>query len=337
MWYLFGVVSAEHNGNIMSLVKTIDFKNIAIIVKEIEKWDPNKSNKTELLNELLTHQKTLEVIMQQQLVIPIKFGTVVDSLEDIQIILKENFSIFQQVLKEMEGKIEISLAVSWDEPAQLKKISEEDEDICKMKKIVRNNNDLNFLITAGKIVANKLQEKRKKIADEISRKLNYLTISKVDHERLEDKMILNTSFLIEQEKEESFEECINQIDKNFQGELDFKYISPLPPHSFRTIHIQKISFQQLTAALELFKIREKTTFKELKKKNRELIRNYHPDAKQENTENDLSRVHEAFNLLKNFYRAKEKLFVNFDTDLCFLTTISESNSNNMAGEECKKN
>ncbi|MEI6242425.1 MAG: GvpL/GvpF family gas vesicle protein [Chlamydiota bacterium] len=326
MWYLFGVIALKKKE---FSEKTISFKNIAIIAKEIDSWDLDKSNKVVLLNELLSYQKTLEKIMQQQLVIPIKFGTVVNSLEDIQIILTKNHALFQKILKEMEGKVEISLAGSWDEQEQVKEISKEDKEICKMKTEAQKNPDLNSLIKIGKALASRLEERRTKFSAEIFKKLEPLTISKVDHEKLEDKMLINSSFLISQENEERFVECLSQFEEKVQNKIQFKYISPLPPHSFRSVHIQKLSSRQLTEVLELFEIGENTTFEELKNKNRELILKFHPDTEGKNRESDFSRVHEAFNLLKNFYHEKEKPFVNLDKEHCFLTTIADGSLHNI--------
>lgn len=328
MWYLFGLIAAKERE---FSEKTFRYKNIAIVAKEIESLDLSKLNRVKLLTELLNYQQTLEKIMLEQLIIPIKFGTVVDSLEDIQTILEINYDRFQQILKEMEGKVEISLAGTWDEKEQIIEISNEDQEICEMKAEAQHTGDVNFLVKIGKALASKIEEKKIKIADEICKELEYLTIAKEDHERIEDRMILNSSFLIAQEKEESFVECITKIEEKFQKKIQFKYISPLPPYSFCTIFIQKPSSQELKGAIDLFEIREDTTFENLKTKYRELIIKFHPDGEGEHKEEDFSKVHNAFNLLKSFYLENEKPFVNLDKEHCFLTTISKGSSRKKGG------
>jgi len=322
MWYLFGIVAVDDR-NAMLSERTVCFKDIAIIARKTEKWDLNGLDKTEIFHRLLSHQKTLEIIMQHQSVIPIKFGTVVNCLEEIQVILQRNLDLFRRILKEMKGKIEFSLSISWDEKAQLKKICQEDKDISEIKTEVINKGGLDALAKFGKALENKLRERKTQITAGILKELNHLIIARIDHKIPEEKIIANISFLIPQDREEKFLECIGHVDEKFGGEIDFKCISPLPPHSFCTVHIQKLSSQKLSEAFEFFKIREETTLEELKNKNRELIRCYHPDTKQENEEDDLLRVHETFNLLKNFFIAKDdKPFVNLDKERCFFTTIS---------------
>lgn len=336
MWYLFGIVGSEHVGDyvfsvepyestILS-VKMVCFKNIAIIAKEIDIWNIDELNKVEMLNKLLIHQKTLEEIMQQQLVVPIKFATLVDSLKDIQIILEENFDLFQKILKEMEGKIEFSLAVSLDVQAQLKKIAEEDANICKMKGQTQTNVDSKLIVEIGRILKDRLEELKTKIGIEIFNKLGQLAKVIVDHGRFEDNIILNTSFLISREEEEIFMQRIYELDEKFKGEFYFKCLCPLPPYNFRTVNIQKIAPKKLKEALALFEVREDMSLEDLKSKNRELVQHYHPDARQtdsRNSEQDFSQILQALDLLKSFCGTEEKPFFNLDAEHCFLTTIVE--------------
>lgn len=339
MWYLFGIVGdsqttdygpigfADPCGKKQVLVKAIPFNDIAIIVSQIETWSRDESNKADLLKKLLVHQKTLETVMQQQLAIPIKFGMVVKSKADILIIIEKYYALFKKALQEMDGKMEAAITVSWDTKDQLEKIVEEDKKLQVMQHEARTNGmQTKAVIKIGRILQQRLEEERVRIASEILQDLESVSKVRVDHERMEDKMILNSSFLLPKKKEQELMDHIYKLDKQFHEKFYFKCLSPLPPHSFRTIVIRQIPAERLEEMIVLFGVQENTTLDDLKKKNRELTQRYHPDTttvEKETPDVEFSQIHQSFDLLKSFYKTEERPFASLDKDRCFLTSIVE--------------
>lgn len=320
MWYLFGIIKLENpekcaaGGFAGHPLRAIPFQEIAIVTQELPVWDIDECQKADLLQKLLTHQKTLEKIMQETFVLPIKFGCVVDSLQDIQSILKRGYPLFCQAIQELNGKIEINLTVTWDVSDQLKTIAVGDSKIKAMKEEAALGGKKELFLAVGQALEGKLGERRQNLATQIFQKLDNLHEGRVDHECLEDRMVLNTSFLVSKEKEESFSAAVRQCDQDLQGALYFKCLMPLPPHSFRTIAIQKVSPEALLEATKLFEVGPETTLEELKGKNRQLIQQFHPDRKPDSKEEIFSLIHQSFGLLRELYELEEKPFANMNSN-----------------------
>lgn len=344
MWYLYGIINdgkeidfgeiglADPYGKQVS-VRSIPYKDIAIVASEMDEWHIDEQNKQDLMQKLLAHQKTLEEVMRQRLVIPVKFGTVVKDMKDVEIILERGSAVFKSALADMEGRFEVNLTASWDIPTQLKRIAEEDEEIKAMKREAQTSGSRELIMKIGMELEDKLEGRRKKVASEIFAFLDGWCGNQVDHERLENKMIFNASFLISKDNEGDFLKSIHQLDKEFGGEFSFKCLMPLPPHSFRTVLIQRIVPERLREAIELFEVGEGTTLEDLKEKNRELTQRYHPDTlraggeraegEQAKGEQKFSQIHETYDLLKAFYKMEERPFANLDIERCYLTRVVE--------------
>ena len=86
-------------------VYTIHFQNIAIVV--------SKANGEVLpdRNNLLSHQQTVSKVMKQFSVIPMSFGNVFHSEEDVILITKHLEHEFEKLFLEIENKIEVGLKV----------------------------------------------------------------------------------------------------------------------------------------------------------------------------------------------------------------------------------
>jgi hypothetical protein len=109
-------------------VQTVHFRDIAAVVSNtpMVAQDPTRDN-------VLAHQRVNETVMQQHTVIPMSFGTVFKTDDDIMELLRSAYDAFSDVLNKMQDKFEFGLKVLWDRDQILREIEEEDEDIRRLK------------------------------------------------------------------------------------------------------------------------------------------------------------------------------------------------------------
>ena len=88
--------------------------------------DPTREN-------VLAHQRVNETVMQKHTVIPMSFGTVFKTDDDIMELLRSAYDAFSDVLNKMQDKFEFGLKVLWDRDQIIREIEEEDEDIRRLK------------------------------------------------------------------------------------------------------------------------------------------------------------------------------------------------------------
>ncbi len=88
--------------------------------------DPTREN-------VLAHQRVNETVMMEHTVLPMSFGTVFKTREDIIEFLRSAHEAFADVLNKMENKLEFGLKVLWDRDAVLVELEQDDEDIRRLK------------------------------------------------------------------------------------------------------------------------------------------------------------------------------------------------------------
>src|SRR5207302_1251950 len=93
-------------GTVPAEISTVHYKDVAAVVSDtpIEVLDATREN-------VLAHERVNEAVMRQHTVIPMSFGTVFKTRDDIIELLKGAYSAFDDVLNKMEDKLEFGLKV----------------------------------------------------------------------------------------------------------------------------------------------------------------------------------------------------------------------------------
>src|ERR671931_308774 len=109
-------------------VHTVNYKDIAAVVSDtpIEVHDPTREN-------VLAHERVNETVMRKYTVIPMSFGTVFKTRDDIVELLRAAYEAFKDVLSKMQGKLEFGLKVLWDRDVMIREIERENEDVRRLK------------------------------------------------------------------------------------------------------------------------------------------------------------------------------------------------------------
>jgi len=320
----FGDIGIVNRYSERSPVTTVPYGGVAMAVCRADDWQIKQSDKEDLLAKLLEHQKILEKLMQRQFVLPVKFGTVVEDERDVINILGRHRLQLEKAIKEVSPFIEVDVVAIWDVQNMLKRIAGEDGEIKRMKAEVETlpagKREGRDLMAIGMLLQEKLEEKRSGIEGTIFERLDGLSEDRADHERLEDRMVINSSFLIKKSDEEKFFQTMDELDKKLDRSLKFKCLSPLPPHSFRTVVIAKVDAKGLKEAMELFGVTSNTTLDDIKTKNRTLTKKYHPDK----TKDDgamFKKVNSSYKLLSSLSAGKQNPFGDVDVSSCFRLEI----------------
>src|SRR5881394_1834260 len=92
-----------------SRVYTVSYNDLAAVVSDtpIVIYDPTREN-------VLAHEFVNETVMKQHTVIPMSFGTVFRSEDDVTELLRSTYQAFSDVLDKMQDKIEFGLKVLWE-------------------------------------------------------------------------------------------------------------------------------------------------------------------------------------------------------------------------------
>jgi gas vesicle protein GvpL/GvpF len=215
-------------------VYTIHYKNLAAVVSDapLEVLDSTREN-------VLAHERVNETVMHDHTVIPMSFGTIFRTNEDIVELLRSAFDAFGDVLMKMQNKLEFGLKVLWDPDQAVRQVESEDDDINRLKKEISSQKGPTYFarMQYGRLVDAALQARSERYVSSILTELRDVAVASRINKPIGDKMIMNAAFLISRNQENAFDRKIKDIAGR-HDQLTFKYTGPWPPYNFVNIRLK---------------------------------------------------------------------------------------------------
>jgi hypothetical protein len=218
-------------------VYTVHYRDLAAAVSRtpLVVYDPTREN-------VLAHEGVNEVVIEQGFTpVPMSFGTLFRTENDVVEFLEDTYGALRDVLVKMKDKLEIGLKVSWNREEILAQIERDDEHIRRLKEeIVTNQQSSTYFarMQLGRMVEQALQEKSDAIVRDVYGHLQDAAIASRSSKTIGDRMIMNAAFLVERDKIPTFDEKVAELGQRYEGKLTFRYTGPWPPYSFVTIRLQ---------------------------------------------------------------------------------------------------
>jgi hypothetical protein len=215
-------------------VSTVIYEDIAAVVSDapLEVLDATRDN-------VLAHERVNEAVMRSHTVIPMSFGTIFKTREDIVELLRGAHGAFQDVLDKMENKVEFGLKVLWDRDAMIRHIEHEDENIRRLKSEIATQKGSTYFarVQYGRLVEEALQSRSEEYVGEIFGVLREVSVASRANKPIGDKMIMNAAFLVERRREAAFDARVKSLGLRFDT-LTFRYTGPWPPYNFVNIRLK---------------------------------------------------------------------------------------------------
>jgi hypothetical protein len=215
-------------------VYTVHYKNLAAVVSDapLEVLDSTREN-------VLAHERVNETVMREHTVIPMSFGTIFKTREDIVELLRSAAEAFGDVLNKMQNKLEFGLKVLWDRDQAIREVESEDEDISRLKKEISGQKGPTYFarMQYGRLIDSALQSRSERYVADILDQLRDVSVASRINKPIGDKMIMNAAFLIARDHETAFDAKVKSIASRFD-KLTFKYTGPWPPYNFVNIRLK---------------------------------------------------------------------------------------------------
>lgn len=311
--YIYGIINSKEEKifgpygiPIGELVYTIPYQDISAVVNDSRVVDYTNLFKDALARLLLNHQKVIERIMNlDYAIIPFKLGTFSVTKEEIGQILAKGYPLIKDVFNKIIDKIEIDVACAWsDFESVIKEIGEQKEIKELKERILANPGRITTddQMKAGFMVKKALDEKRAGYRDYIEDVLRKAAIDFKAHELMDDKMLINTAFLIDKAKRKNFDEKVEKLNAEFNEKLNFRCVGPLPPYSFYTLEVKKIEFEDLDWARKKLSLTDAISKDELKEAYQKAVFLHHPDKNPTvpDIEKEFDEVVKAYKILGEY-------------------------------------
>ena len=186
--------------------------------------------------DLMTHSEVLGAALEDGTVLPLSFGTVFESAEAVvRDFLEPRRDELRRLLRELEGRVELSVKAFYREEAILAEIVRENPRIARLREAVRSGPEAatyGLRIELGELVAAELRGRARRDAEAILERVRPLAVGvEVEDEPVEHQ-VLRASFLVERGRVGAFDEAMDELARRQESRIHFKYLGPLPPHSF---------------------------------------------------------------------------------------------------------
>ena len=226
----FGPIGIGERGNV---VYTLPYQNLAAIVSRspLVKYPVTRDNS-------MAHIKVLERAMEEYTVLPVRFCTIAEEEEIIiEKVLKTRYQEFIDLLRGMEGKLELGVRARWtDLNAIFAEVVEENQEIKAIKEALlgERNEQRKYAgkIKIGQLVQKALEEKKKREAEELLETLRPLSLDCKENRIYGDMNLVNAAFLISRKMEKEFDHKMRELEKAYGERKRLKYIGPIAPYNF---------------------------------------------------------------------------------------------------------
>jgi hypothetical protein len=215
-------------------VYTVNHRDMGAVVSDVPivPLDSTREN-------VLAHERVNELVMRDHTVIPMSFGTIFKTRDDIVELLRSAYDAFHDVLNKMEDKLEFGLKVLWDRDEIVRIIEQEDEDIRRLKNEISSQKGSTYFarMQYGRLIDSALQQRSERYVAEFLQNLRDVSVASRINRAIGDKMIMNAAFLVQRDQEQQFDRRIKEIASQFDR-LTFKYTGPWPPYNFVNIRLK---------------------------------------------------------------------------------------------------
>jgi len=193
-------------------------------------------NKAEIIADkscAIEYAGVIETLAQQFTLLPVRYGSVMESADAIKKILERNYNEIQRNLQKVENKFEFGLKVFCDSEKLMAELEDANETVQKSGSEIKNS-------VFRKYVNQKLIEHRREemllsyvdsIIVEFTRFLTHLnTINKIK-KMASTKNIIDAVFLLKKNRKDEMVQAVKDFQSKYPR-LNFILTGPWPPYNF---------------------------------------------------------------------------------------------------------
>lgn len=186
--------------------------------------------------DLAAHAALLDGAAAAAPVLPIKFGAVLASEDDVaEDLLATHHDEFVAALRELEGKAEYVVRGRYRQDAVLKEILSENSDLDRLRETIRDKPEdatRNERMALGEAITDAISEKRDADTETVRRVLDDLGFMTVVREPTHDEDAVHVACLAETDKESDLEEAVDRLATEWEGRVDVRLLGPLAAYDF---------------------------------------------------------------------------------------------------------
>jgi Gas vesicle synthesis protein GvpL/GvpF len=236
--YVYGIASAAERiqvdapgvGADGQAVRQIVHRELAALVSDVD------AGPLVAARGLRAHWRVLEDAVAKATVLPVRFGTVMDSDEAVvDAFLAPRHDDLVAQLAELSGKVQLSVKAFYNEEQLLRGVVQESAAVAQLSQRVRGRPKAATYydrIQLGELVAGEVEQTRERDSAMVIGRLEPLAVAaRLEPPGTPDAAV-NAAFLVERSRLDEFSEAVAQFANEVEDRMRVRYIGPLPPYSF---------------------------------------------------------------------------------------------------------
>jgi hypothetical protein len=166
-------------------------------------------------------------------VLPMRFGVVFEDEDPhVRDFLAPRQKELAKLLRALGNQVELRVTAHYREDAILAEIVRQNGRVSKLREATRAGGGHPALIELGELVSAEVQARTVRDARALLERLRPFAVDYRLEEEPIEYQLLRGSFLVERRRVERFDAALEAFAADNAGRIDFKYVGPLPPHSF---------------------------------------------------------------------------------------------------------
>jgi Gas vesicle synthesis protein GvpL/GvpF len=186
--------------------------------------------------DLRAHWAVLEEVAQSTTVLPVRFGTVMESdAAVVDRVLRPDLERLGGMLAELDGKVQLTLKGFYDEERLLREIVHGSPQVARLRQRVQSMPEAASYydrIRLGELVSAELERRRGQDTEAVLRRLEPLAVAaRVDSPTGQNGAV-NAAFLVDRSRVDEFSGAVQGLAGHLGERVQLRYVGPLPPYSF---------------------------------------------------------------------------------------------------------
>lgn len=234
--YVYGVLSSSDARGLSvagvkgSSVRTVVHGELAAMVSDLE------GGALAAAREVRAHWRVLEETAKSATVLPVRFGTVMESDRAVSAgLLELHGDTLAGLLRELAGRVQLSLKGQYDEEPLLRAVVAASPPIAALRRRLRElPGDAGYYdrIRLGELVAAEVARRKEDDSRLVLDRLEPLAVAARAQSSSGPDAAFDFAFLVERDGIDAFSRAVVGVGDEVGDRIRIRYVGPLPPYSF---------------------------------------------------------------------------------------------------------
>ncbi|HEX3975231.1 MAG TPA: GvpL/GvpF family gas vesicle protein [Solirubrobacteraceae bacterium] len=206
-------------------VHALRHAGLAALVSPIGKTDLRAA-------DVRAHWRVLEHAFEHATVLPVRFGTLMESEDEVRRrLLEPNEDRLTELLQAMNGLIQLNVKGRYDEESLLRGILREAPALARLRERAQRSGAMADQVALGQQVERAIEQRRAQDTATVRGALEDLAVAARD-EQVRHPDAFNLAFLVARKSTDAFSQRVGRVRDQLEERIEIRYVGPVPPFSF---------------------------------------------------------------------------------------------------------